>query len=320
VPTDPPATQIRGIYATALTSLLRDLGIPIANPSPVVRERLNVTISSKTPAVQIRDRPDKQGVTLEGDVVAVRALVEILADALPRAVPRLAAKSETQWSLEFPSTIKQELDNRRRGMLPTVLLHHQLKTIDSDRMDAAEAKLARAPEQLHEVSAGLRSQMIDRHIRTGARLSVEHVKPAGQTYDLRGHVGAYDGRHLRLDRRFRPGGTYDSLDVPRLEGDYGRLDIEVGSGISVRRYFRADGTHLGDLYNLATEAELYPGRVRYLDLELDVLHMPGDEPRIVDQADLERAHARGYLSDVLVADAWALADQVLREIRVKSEK
>jgi hypothetical protein len=203
--------------------------------------------------------------------------------------------------------------------LPTVLLHHQLKTIDSDRVEATERNLARAPKQLQEASAGLRSELIDRHVRIGARLSVEHVKPAGQIYDLGGRVGAYDGRQLRLDRRFRPGGTYDSLEVPRLEGDYGRLDIELGSGISVRRYFRADGTHLGDLYNLATEAELYPGRIRYLDLELDVLHMPGEEPRVVDQADLERAHARGYLSDVLVADAWALADEVLRAIESKRQ-
>jgi hypothetical protein len=310
---------VRGIYATALTALLPDLGIPIANPSAVIRERLNVTISSPTAAVQIRDRPDKQGVILEGDVDDVRAIVELLGGSLPRAVPRLASRSETQWSLEFPSPIKHELDDRRRAILPTVLLHHQLKIIDSEQVDAAESKLALVPEQLEEVSADLRFQMIDAYIRTGARLSVEHVKPAGQTYDLGGRVGEFDGRYLRLNRRFRPGGTYDSLDVPRLDGDYGRLDIEVGSGIAVRRYFRADGTHLGDLYNLATGAELYPGRIRYLDLELDVLHMPGEEPRVVDQADLERAHAQGYLSDVLVADAWALAEQVLHGLRIKNE-
>jgi hypothetical protein len=109
-------------------------------------------------------------------------------------------------------------------------------------------------------------------------------------------------------------GTYDSLEVPRLDGDYGRMDIEIGSGIAVRRYFRADGTHLGDLYNLATGAELYPGRIRYVDLELDVLHMPGEEPRVVDALDLERAHALGFLSDALVEDAWALADEVVRSI------
>jgi len=315
VPSAHPATQVRGIYATALTALLLDLEIPIANPSAVMRERLNITISAPTAAVQIRDRPDKQGVILEGDVDDVRAIVDLLGGSLPRSVPRLAARSETQWSLEFPSPIKQELDDRRRAILPTVLLHHQLKTIDSEQVDAAEGNLALDQGQLEEVSTDLRFQMIDSHIHTSARLSVEHVKPAGQTYDLGGRVAALDGRYLRLNRRFRPGGTYDSLDVPRLDGDYGRLDIEVGSGIAVRRYFRADGTHLGEVYNLATEAELYPGRIRYLDLELDVLHMPGEEPRVVDQADLERAHARGYLSDVLVADAWALAEQVLREIK-----
>jgi hypothetical protein len=319
MPSSHPATQVRGIFAVGLTALLHDLGFPIVNPSAVVQERLSLPSSIDTARVEVRDRPDLQGVTLEGEPADVRAVVETLGEALPRAVRRLAAHSETQWSLEFPDSVKREMDDRRRAITPTLLLHHQLATIDSDRVELAERELTGAHANLEHVSARLRSELIDKRIHRGARLSVEHVKPAGQTYDLGGRVGSFDGRYIRLDRRFRPGGTYDSLEVPRWEGDYGRLDIEIGSGISVRRYFRADGTHLGDLYNLATGAELYPGRVRYVDLELDVLHMPGEEPRIVDAADLERARSRGFLSEQLVEDAWALAREVVASLESESE-
>ena len=297
-----------------MSSLLRDIGVPLANPSPIIQERLGISSGADQPAVLVGDRTDRQGVTVTGSASEVGAIVAVLAAALPRAVSRAEAGHESHRSLEFPSSVKDELDQRRRQILPTVQLHHQLKTIASERVDAMEKNLARAPERLVELSESLRTELVERHIRPGLRMSVEHVKPAGQTYDLGGRVGAFDGRYLRLDRRFRPGGMYDSLEVPRREGDYGRLDMEVGSGIAIRRYFRANGRHLGDLYNLATGAEIYPGRVRYVDLELDVLHMPGEPPRVVDEVDLERAWSRGFLSDTLVEDAWTLADQVIRSI------
>ncbi|HEX3244289.1 MAG TPA: DUF402 domain-containing protein, partial [Chloroflexota bacterium] len=188
------------------------------------------------------------------------------------------------------------------------------------RVDIAERQLSRAPQHLEKLSERLFSELVERHIRPGTPIKVEHVKPAGQTYDLKGVVGSFDGRSLRVNRRFHPGGTYDSLEIPRLKGDYGQMDLEIGSGIAVRRYFRASGRHLGDLYNLATQAELYPGRVRYVDLELDVLHLPGESPRVVDQADLERAYERGFLTETLVDDAWRLADEVVQRIEAASDE
>jgi probable ribonuclease FAU-1 len=292
--------------------------VPVANPSPALQERLGLGSSLDTAAVTLRDRPDRQGITLHGSERDIRTVTEVLRSAFPRTVSREEPGPERHWSMEFPASVKQELDARRREILPTLLLHHQLKSVVSEPVDIAERELLHARERLDELSARLRADLIERHIRPGSRMSVEHVKPAGQTYDLKGVVASFDGRFLRVDRRFHPGGTYDSLDVPRLAGDYGRLDIEIGSGIAVRRYFRADGRHLGDLYNLATEAELYPGRVRYVDLELDVLHMPGEPPRVVDEADLERAYERGYLTAALVEDAWSLARQVMYSIEAQA--
>jgi len=318
MPSSLPSTQVRGIYATALSSLLGDLDVPIANPSQIIQKRLGLDGSPNVAAVQLRDREDRQGITLGGGESDVRTLLELLRVAFPRAVSR-AARDHKTWSLEFPASVKAELDDRRRRVLPTVMLHHQLKVIASERVDAAERQLADEPDRLESISATLRRDLVDRQIRPGMRISVEHVKPAGQEYDLKGVVGSYDGRNLRVNRQFYPGGNYDSLDVPRKSGDFGSVDIEIGSGIAVRRYFRADGRHLGDLYNLATAAELYPGRVRYVDLELDILHMPGEPPRVVDEADLERAFQRGFLTKALVDDAWSIASQVMDRIESQSD-
>ena len=47
--------------------------------------------------------------------------------------------------------------------------------------------------------------------------------------------------------------------------------------------------------------------------------MPGEAPRVVDEADLERAYERGFLTDALVEDAWRLADEVVQRMEIQSD-
>lgn len=309
-----PATRVRGIYATALTRLLLSHNVPIAEPSAVIATRLGLAATAAPTQVQISDRHDRQGVVLAGEEDALATILELLRAELPRSVTRPERDGHACWNLELPASEKARLDELRCDVMPTLSGHHHLKIIHSAAVDAAELELARTGTDRASLSRDVWQRLAGNQVRKDERIAVQHVKPAGQVYDLGGQVSSFDGRHLRIRRRFTPGGMYDSLNVPRLAGDYGRLDIELGSGISVRRYYRATGEHLGDLYNLATAAELYPGIVRYVDLELDVLHMPGNRPLIVDQADLERAHQRGYLSDTLVDDAWRLARRLVESL------
>ena len=58
--------RIRGIYSTALTAILLDEGIYIANPSQVIKLRFPELPDNITPVVTIKDREDKNGIIILG--------------------------------------------------------------------------------------------------------------------------------------------------------------------------------------------------------------------------------------------------------------
>lgn len=66
------------------------------------------------------------------------------------------------------------------------------------------------------------------------------------------------------------------------------------------RYFSRGGRFKGAYVNLNTPVELYPSKVRYVDLEVDICVWPGGEVRVLDEELLERAAAEGVVSDGLV--------------------
>jgi hypothetical protein len=149
----------------------------------------------------------------------------------------------------------------------------------------------------------------------GSRVVVEHHKPWKSTVTMRGVVDSWAGGLLTIRRTFSAGGRYDSLGERKLAGDHGLIEVREGGWVLRRTYFRADGRTIGELFNIQTPAELSPGRVRYTDLEIDVMRMPDGRVQVVDEEDLAVVVRAGGISqelaDKAVAIAFRLAD-VLR--------
>ncbi len=58
--------KIRGIYTTALTSILLAEGYTIVSPSQTIRQRFHITVNDGQEDVAIFDRQDHRGVHIEG--------------------------------------------------------------------------------------------------------------------------------------------------------------------------------------------------------------------------------------------------------------
>jgi len=86
------------------------------------------------------------------------------------------------------------------------------------------------------------------------------------------------------------------------------VELYEGRWWGKRTYFRADGTPIGEIYNIHTPPELYPDGVRYLDLEVDVVRYPDGEVELVDEEELARKVREGIIPE-------ALADRALAEAR-----
>jgi hypothetical protein len=157
----------------------------------------------------------------------------------------------------------------------------------------------------------------------GQAVTIHHLKPwrKGRPVQMRGWVKSFDGSLLVVRRQFRsPGQPYDGLDAVQKPGDHGTIEVHAGGWVSRRRYLRANGHLIGELYNIQTPAEFLPDIVRYIDLEIDVGLHPGQRERVLiqDARELEEAEARGYIPGGVAAVARQLAGELAERLRQES--
>ena len=141
----------------------------------------------------------------------------------------------------------------------------------------------------------------------GAPVSIVHAKPWKRTITMRGMVQLWDGQLLTMVRQFSGGGQYDSLHVPKLAGDWGTIEVPRGGRVLRRAYYRRDGRLVGELFNIQTPAEIHGSTVHYIDLEVDVVRLPGGRVTVVDEDDLAAAVRAGGITPEVAAEARALA-------------
>lgn len=314
--------KVRGIYATALTALLLERGFEIVSPSEVIQARFGLPANDQPEEVLVVDRRDKQGVMIEGVKGAVEETVAALQEALPYAVftpsevklPKgrspgaLAALlgAKARYIGDFPRPVKESLDGIRARYVPTIPGHHYLKAIDSARVDEVEATTP--PDELPAAARRLKEELVYRVYVPGKTVEVWHGK-AGGGFAWRGKVAELvPGEVLVLERHFTPGGTYDSLEITKEAGDHGRVELYENRWWARRVYFRADGTPIGEIYDIHAPPELYPDGVRYLDLEVDVVRRPSGDVEVVDEDVLARKVEAGLIPE-------PLAHRALQEVR-----
>jgi len=75
-------------------------------------------------------------------------------------------------------------------------------------------------------------------------------------------------------------------------------------------YYRSDGSLIGQYYNINTQVEVYPDRIRYVDLEVDVVKWPDGNSEIVEKELLERQLEKGSLTQDLGEKATSVAGYV----------
>ncbi|MFH1486920.1 MAG: DUF402 domain-containing protein [Chloroflexota bacterium] len=326
--TDRPTIMIRGIYATALTRLLSGEGFLVVRPSSAIAARFGIRRSFHPEEVAIGDRQDEQGIVISGEKEPAEMVISVLRKRLPDAVVRnltLRAFDEALRSgensfrlqpgfnleLEFPLDAKRTLDEIRHEQVPTLPGHHQFRSIDSERLDAAEEELQKHPEAREQIARRLKEELVYSGYAQGNELRIEHVKPDGKVLWLsEGEIVSFDGEKglLTLKRaRFKGRAVYDGLRVPKEEGDYAITEAREGAWVLKHRYFARDGVPKGDYFNINTPIEVYPDRIRYIDLEVDVVRWPDGKMKTVDEGALGEAVEAGYLSPELASKALSIA-------------
>ena len=316
--------KIRGIYATALTRLLLDLGYAIVHPSQEIRDRFHITDGEPQENIAIVDRDDHQGVLIGGEMPVVKDLIRSLWETLVDMVVREIRDQDTShrtteeepgsFDIEFPGASKAALDELRGRVVPTMIHHHRLRIIASNHLDLIESQIERKPHTKNKLERELIRGLVFQPLEKGGLIRIDHVKPEGQVLKLRqGEIVSLEPERLSMRRSFHTG-RYDGLDLPIEPGDYGITEVPLGGWWVKHAYFAGKGALKGQYWNVNTPVELYPDRIRYVDLHVDVVRRVDQPPQIIDQRELESAVAQGLISPRLFRKALDVAQRLVIEL------
>jgi protein associated with RNAse G/E len=316
------AVKIRGIYSTALTRFFLDRGLKVVSPSDAIIRRFGKTkglVLAGDHDVEIVDLEDLEGVRLLGEIEPVETVAKALQCRFFDAIYRNKGGGSAE--VEFPFSAKAALDELRNRVLPTVPRHHHFRIVASDYVNLLEEKtLSGHPEKRESLGRSMEKSLIWDAYQEGKEIKIEHVKLDGKVIFLSEGVileKDFDRRRMALKRsRFKGRTRYDGLGIEKREGDYAISEIQEGLWYYQHTYYRNDGTLIGRYVNINTPIEFYPDRIRYVDLEVDVVQMPEGRVFITDEEDLEGRFKAGYLTEQLLETAKKTASQRVERLRV----
>ncbi|UCC33374.1 MAG: DUF402 domain-containing protein [Candidatus Bathyarchaeota archaeon] len=307
--------QVRGVYSTALTRLLLDNGAVIVHPSAAAIERFGLEERNEPPSLDLRERHDRQGVSVSGKEGPIRAFKAMLQSNLydviireePRGevIPNEPVEDHRLLDVEFPALSKEKLDAIRRSAAETVDGHHHFKACGGEfsvAVDMAERLLGM--DGPREEAEKLFRETVRTGLPTaGSTIIIEHVKLDGRILHLgEARVEAFDEDESLIEygRIVRGEGTYDALETRREPSDRAVTEAKIGEWHYKTRYFSKDGRYKGTYINLNTPIELYPRGIRYVDLEVDICIWPNGKVGKVDEEKLESAALEGVVTRKLV--------------------
>ncbi|MEM1657803.1 MAG: ribonuclease E/G [Candidatus Jordarchaeales archaeon] len=232
--------------------------------------------------------------------------------------PTLIREGDETVIAEFPASAKKQLDEIRGSVTPTIDGHHFYKSLGSDvalLVDFAENLISKHPELRSEIKETLQKMTISDSLKNGSKVRFEHIKLDGKVLFLHGKIlQNKDDQEIVVKRSFTEGGYYDGLNVPKEEGDYGITRVRVGEWFFRTEYYSKNGEFKGAFHNINTPIEIYPGKIRYVDLEIDVVQLPDGTLRIIDKNALEEAFIKGYITEKLKQKAEQIAEYIVENV------
>jgi protein associated with RNAse G/E len=320
----------------------------------------NVMEENSQPDMEINDRPDKQGINVVGDAASVEKFISILLENLEDVVVRRHPSTytltqpfqhgegnqsgiveiisetlrETEMStpqrrirvdVEFPSLSKRKLDEIRSTVVPTLNGHHYYKACGGKiayMLEMAE-KLLEKGCPIREVEELFRESIEREYPHEGSKISIEHVKVDGKVFHLgEARIAELDGRNMRIKilRVFSTPGIYDGLNIPKETGDYAVTSMVIGEWSYKTSYFSRNGEYKGTYVNINTPIEIYPSKIRYVDLETDICMWPDGRIRKIDFEKLDEIVRMGYISERLRKTVYEKIAEILNNLSPDIEK
>jgi len=227
--------------------------------------------------------------------------------------------------VEFPSLSKRKLDEIRSTVVPTLNGHHYYKACGGKiayMLEMAENLLEKGCP-VREVEELFMESIEREYPHEGSKISVEHVKVDGKVFHLgEARIAELDERNTRIKilRVFLTPGVYDGLNIPKEPGDYAVTSMVIGEWSYKTSYFSRNGEYKGTYVNINTPIEIYPSKIRYVDLEADICMWPDGRIQKIDFEKLDEIVRRGYISERLRKTVYEKIGEILDNLSPDIEK
>ncbi len=201
---------------------------------------------------------------------------------------------------------KSKCDEIRNEVVPTIRYHHSLKSVDENEVvDFSESLIERGLCDREGVSECARNYVLSKMCEQKV-VRIEHISA------LKGEIiRLTPGRPLNvysIKRVFRRAGVFDGLNVKKEPGDYDVMEFLPDVPIILHKYYGRDGKLKGLYVNLNTPPDISRDRIRYVDMEIDVV--AGDDVKTIDVEKLERACQLGIVDESLKGYYIDLAERI----------
>lgn len=152
-------------------------------------------------------------------------------------------------------------------------------------------------------------------------MKIEHIKADGKVIYLKGgkviekEVNENNYR-IVLKREFEREGILDNIGKKIEKGDYDIVEYNSEKWYQIHKYYDSKGTLKGIYINISTPPELLRGKIRYLDLEVDLV-INNNEVYLVDEEEFNRKSI--YMPPSLISKTKRVVEDILRKIKENIE-
>lgn len=299
---------------------------PKGIPAPIFNKLMNLGHMLKPSGWGIQWKKEALRASMGELIEELQRLKEEAMNVLQKAseskAPYLIYDPPTCYVVMLPYDSKKSLDELRSLVAATMPYHHLIKSWGRKYAYTVDVIEELMPSLGAEVGIEAARVIMRGLVKEGAKMMIEHMKPDGKVYMLTpGVVEEFDEEEMTitLKREFKGGGVYDGLGVPKERGDYGLSTYRVGSPISKTKYYDERNNLKGVYVNISTSVELAPRKVRYVDLEVDVIAKPDGEVNIVDLDKAKRLVDEGLITNRLYNAIIEMAEKVKEALLKKGD-
>lgn len=224
----------------------------------------------------------------------------------------LIKKGLSMYTIDFGLLSKVKLDTIRQKVVPTLQSHHLFKSSGFQQLiDLGEQFLNQLSEK--DVQKRISEVMKNLGPKQGHYYYVRHKKPSGRIINMKGKVEEVKEESITVRREMRGGGEYDGLQIPKKEGDYALTTIIPGKWWIKHEYYDNQNNLKGKYYSINTPIEVFPKKAKYVDLEIDVVQVKGEEKKVVDEEDLEKIYDKQQIPKALYEKAREIVEVIKNE-------